>query len=57
MSYLSKDDPEPEQLVSHEKNRLDNTLNLIATENHSPQSVLEVMRSVLNTKTMSEISH
>jgi glycine hydroxymethyltransferase len=52
MSYLSKDDPELEQLVSHEKNRLDNTLNLIAAENHSPQSVLEVMGSVLNTKTI-----
>ena len=52
MSYLSKDDPELEQLVSHEENRLDNTLNLIAAENHSPQSVLEVMGSVLNTKTI-----
>ena len=52
MSYLSKDDPELEQLISHEENRLDNTLNLIAAENHSPQSVLEVMGSVLNTKTI-----
>jgi len=52
MSYLYKDDPELTQLISDESNRLDNTLNLIAAENHSPLSILEVMGSVLNTKTI-----
>ncbi len=52
MPYLSKDDPELLQLISDESNRLDNTLNLIAAENHSPLSILEVMGSVLNTKTI-----
>ncbi len=52
MSHLSKDDPELEKLINGEEKRLDNTLNLIAAENHSPTSILEVMGSVLNTKTI-----
>ena len=52
MLYLSKDDPDLAKLVSDEKNRLETTLNLIAAENHSPQSVLEIMGSVFNTKTI-----
>jgi glycine hydroxymethyltransferase len=52
MSYLYKDDPELIQVIRDESNRLDNTLNLIAAENHSPLSILEVMGSVLNTKTI-----
>ncbi|MDA3917906.1 MAG: serine hydroxymethyltransferase [Deltaproteobacteria bacterium] len=52
MSYLSKDDPELKNLISDEANRLDSTLNLIAAENHSPFSILEIMGSVLNTKTI-----
>ncbi len=52
MSYLLKDDPQLHRLVRKEADRLDHTLNLIAAENHSPLSVLEVMGSVLNTKTI-----
>ncbi len=52
MSYLSKDDPELKKFINGEAKRLDNTLNLIAAENHSPLSILEVMGSVLNTKTI-----
>lgn len=52
MSYLYKDDPELKKLITDEANRLDNTLNLIAAENHSSMSTLEVMGSVLNTKTI-----
>jgi len=52
MLYLSKDDPDLAKLVSDEKNRLETTLNLIAAENHSPQSILEIMGSVFNTKTI-----
>ncbi|MBU8910420.1 MAG: serine hydroxymethyltransferase [Desulfobacterales bacterium] len=52
MLYLSKDDPDLARLVSDEENRLETTLNLIAAENHSPQSILEIMGSVFNTKTI-----
>ena len=52
MSYLSNADPQLALLISKEEKRLENTLNLIAAENHSPQSILEVMGSVLNTKTI-----
>ncbi|MCD4720118.1 MAG: serine hydroxymethyltransferase [Desulfobacula sp.] len=52
MLYLSKDDPDLTKLVTNEENRLETTLNLIAAENHSPQSILEVMGSVFNTKTI-----
>ena len=52
LPYLSEDDPELMQLILDESDRLDHTLNLIAAENHSPLSVLEVMGSVLNTKTI-----
>lgn len=52
MTHLKNDDPEIAQLVSAEEARLKTTLNLIAAENHSPRSVLEVMGSVFNTKTI-----
>ncbi|WP_457552527.1 serine hydroxymethyltransferase [Desulfobacula sp.] len=52
MFYLTKDDPELARLVRNEGNRLETTINLIAAENHSPASILEVMGSVFNTKTI-----
>ena len=52
MLNLIKDDPELAELVYNEENRLETTLNLIAAENHSPQSILEIMGSVFNTKTI-----
>lgn len=52
MKYLPNDDPELAKLVSNEENRLENTLNLIAAESHSPLSIREVMGSGLNTKTI-----
>mgnify|MGYP002633938389 FL=1 len=52
MLNLAKDDPALAELVKNEENRLETTLNLIAAENHSPQSILEVMGSVFNTKTI-----
>ncbi len=52
MLYLPINDPELAQMVSNEENRLKNTLNLIAAENHSPPSILEIMGSVFNTKTI-----
>ncbi len=41
MLYLPNEDPEFFNLVNKEENRLENTLNLIAAENHCPQSVNE----------------
>jgi glycine hydroxymethyltransferase len=52
MKYLANDDPKLAELVNKEENRLETTLNLIAAENHSPQSILEIMGSVFNTKTI-----
>ena len=52
MFYLPKDDPDLARLISNEENRLETTINLIAAENHSPASILEVMGSVFNTKTI-----
>lgn len=52
MRYLQKDDPEIASLVKQEGARIENTLNLIAAENHTPSSVMEVMGTVLNTKTI-----
>lgn len=52
MSYLTDDDPELALLVSKEEERLENTINLIAAENHPPRSILEVIGSVFNVKTI-----
>lgn len=52
MNHLLKDDPEIAALVSQEEARIEDTLNLIAAENHAPPSVMELMGSVLNTKTI-----
>ena len=49
---LAHDDPELAQLVDREQERLQHTINLIAAENHSPPSILEVCGSVFNTKTI-----
>jgi len=46
------DDPDITQLVESERSRLENTLNLIAAENHAPASILNVIGSVLNSKTI-----
>ena len=45
MKHLSQDDPGLFALIEKESDRLDNTLNLIAAENHPPLSILEVMGS------------
>ena len=52
MEHLQKDDPEIADLVIKEEARIENTLNLIAAENHAPRSVMEVMGSIFNTKTI-----
>jgi glycine hydroxymethyltransferase len=52
MDYLSQVDPQLKSLIDNESSRLENTLNLIAAENHAPESINEVLGSVLNTKTI-----
>lgn len=52
MNYLFKDDPELGELVAGEEKRIENTINLIAAENHMPLSVLETAGSVFNAKTI-----
>lgn len=50
LQYLLEDDPELAALVTREEERMEQTINLIAAENHAPLSVLEVLGSILNTK-------
>jgi glycine hydroxymethyltransferase len=52
MTKLLHDDPQLARIVDREEQRLQNTINLIAAENHSPQSILELTGSVFNTKTI-----
>jgi len=52
MRYLFKDDPEVAELVKKEESRIENTLDLIAAENHSPRSIMETLGSIFNTKTI-----
>lgn len=52
MRFLEKDDAEIAVLVKKEAVRIENTINLIAAENHAPPSIMEVLGSVLNTKTI-----
>jgi len=52
MHNLKHDDPTLARLVDQEAQRLQNTINLIAAENHAPPSILELCGSVFNTKTI-----
>ena len=50
MTHLCFDDPEVYQIVEAEKERIENTIDLIAAENHAPLSILEAQGSVFNLK-------
>jgi glycine hydroxymethyltransferase len=50
MGYLIDDDPEVVRIISNEERRLENTLDLIAAENHPPRSVLEAQGSIFSLK-------
>ena len=52
MSALQFEDPKIADLVHKEAQRLEETLDLIAAENHSPPAIMEVLGSVFNTKTI-----
>jgi glycine hydroxymethyltransferase len=50
MKYLPHDDPEVAQIIRQEEARIENTLDLIAAENHAPRSILEAQGSIFSTK-------
>ncbi len=52
MQHLLKDDPDVAALIKKEESRIENTLDLIAAENHSPRSIMEALGSIFNTKTI-----
>ena len=50
MKHLRFDDPEAYRIVAAEKERIENTIDLIAAENHAPLSILEAQGSAFNLK-------
>ena len=52
MSTLQQEDPKIADLIHKERRRLEETLDLIAAENHSPPAIMEALGSVFNTKTI-----
>ncbi len=52
MKALQQDDPQIADLVRRETQRIEETLDLIAAENHAPPSIMEALGSVFNTKTI-----
>jgi len=52
MSALQQEDPKIADLIHKERRRLEETLDLIAAENHSPPPIMEALGSVFNTKTI-----
>ncbi|MEJ2221647.1 MAG: serine hydroxymethyltransferase [Desulfobacterales bacterium] len=50
MPYLMEDDPEVARIIRDEESRVENTLDLIAAENHAPESILQAQGSVFNLK-------
>ena len=52
MQHLLHDDPQMAELVRREEKRIESTLDLIASENHMPAAIFEVMGSIFNTKTI-----
>jgi glycine hydroxymethyltransferase len=50
MQYLPHHDPEVAEIIRHEEARIENTLDLIAAENHAPRSIFEAQGSIFSTK-------
>jgi len=50
MQYLSAHDPEVAEIIRHEEARMEDTLDLIAAENHAPRSIFEAQGSIFSTK-------
>ena len=50
MQYLPDHDAEVARIIRREESRIENTLNLIAAENHAPRSILEAQGSIFSSK-------
>jgi len=50
MLYLPNDDLRVAKIIRQEEARIENTLDLIAAENHAPRSILEAQGSIFSTK-------
>ncbi len=50
MQYLPQHDPEVAEIVRLEEARIEDTLDLIAAENHAPRSIFEAQGSIFSTK-------
>ena len=50
MQYLSSQDHAVTRIIRQEESRIENTLDLIAAENHAPRSIFEAQGSIFSTK-------
>ena len=50
MQYLPDHDPVVARIIRQEESRIENTLDLIAAENHAPRSIFEAQGSIFSTK-------
>ena len=50
MQYLPSQDPVVARIIRQEESRIENTLDLIAAENHAPRSIFEAQGSIFSTK-------
>ena len=50
MQYLPDHDPAVARIIRQEESRIENTLDLIAAENHAPRSIFEAQGSIFSTK-------
>ena len=50
MQYLPDHDPEVDAIIRQEEARIEDTLDLIAAENHAPRSIFEAQGSIFSTK-------
>jgi len=50
MQYLPSHDPVVARIIRQEESRIENTLDLIAAENHAPRSIFEAQGSIFSTK-------
>ena len=50
MQYLPGHDPDVARIIRQEESRIENTLDLIAAENHAPRSIFEAQGSIFSTK-------
>ena len=50
MQYLPGQDPVVARIIQQEESRIENTLDLIAAENHAPRSIFEAQGSIFSTK-------